>query len=156
MPWCWCQCPGEYCYKILCCTQTQRNWVMRGEGECPLYWRYPGQVIRSHHHGPMSGVWSPEDGDHSNNFIFGLKPNSVIPRGLSEWIESTHLRYLGDWGRYSNWNLETCQIQTPELHDVMRLVQTHSAESPLESPSPAAYLNIIQPIARWDVQMFTH
>ena len=73
----------------------------RGEGECPLYWRYPGQVIRSHH-GPMSGVWSMEDGDHSNNFIFGLKPNSVIPRGLSEWIESTHFRYPGDWGRYSN------------------------------------------------------
>ena len=23
--------------------------------------------------------------DHSNNFIFGLKPNSVIPRRLSEW-----------------------------------------------------------------------
>ena len=59
--------------------------------------------IQARSSGPIMGQCLESGGrDHSNNFIFGLKPNSVIPRRLSEWIESTHFRYLGDRGRYLN------------------------------------------------------
>ena len=76
-------------------TDTALSNIMREERVSVLY---IGD-IQGRSSGPIMGQCLESGGrDHSNNFIFGLKPNSVIPRRLSEWIESTHFRYLGDWG----------------------------------------------------------